>query len=127
MTDVPGGGAGLPIGYWLGGCHQAGMGGVLFAPGHPPTMWHATFPHDIRESIVSFNNPLGDITNSNLEQASILAQADVAASLYDLRELTLSTLNDNSTTISCNRKGAITSNQAAAYLCHLSSLHCQHH
>ena len=76
---------------------------------------------DIQGCIVSFDNPLGDPTNSDLEQAGILAQADVAASLYNHQELTLSTLNDNSTVISRNQKGAITSNQAAAYLCRLSS------
>ena len=77
--------------------------------------------------IVTYDNPGGDLTNSDLEQAGILAHANVAASLYDLQELTLSTLNDNSAAISRNRKGAITSNQAVAYLCHLSSLHHWHH
>ena len=65
--------------------------------------------------------------NIDLEQAGILAHADIAASPYDLRELTLSTLNNNSAAISRNRTGAITSNQVAAYLCRLSSLHRQHH
>ena len=46
------------------------MGGILFAPGHPPTLWHATFPPDIRECIVSFDNLSGNLTNSDLEQAS---------------------------------------------------------
>ena len=81
---------------------KLGMGGILFTPGHPPALWHATFPPDIQECIVLFDidNPSGDLTNSNLEQASILAQADMVASLYDLWELTLLTLNDNSATIS---------------------------
>ena len=102
---------------------KLGMGGILFTPRHPPTLWHATFPSDIQECIISFNNPVGDLTNSDLEQASILAQANVAASLYDLQELTLLTLNVNSAAISQNQKGAITSDQVAAYLCCLSSLH----
>ena len=51
----------------------------------------------------------------------------MAASLYDLRELTLATLNDSITTIAWNWKGAITSDQVAAYLCRLSSLHCRHY
>ena len=63
---------------------KLGMGGILFAPGHPPTLWHATFPSNIQECIVSFDNQVGDLTNSDLEQASILAQANVAASLYNL-------------------------------------------
>ena len=38
---------------------KLGMGGVLFAPGHPPTLWHATFPPEIQAHIVSLNNQLG--------------------------------------------------------------------
>jgi hypothetical protein len=106
---------------------KAGMGGVVFAPGHPPTLWQAAFPPDIQARIILLANRAGDITNSNLEQAGVLAQADIAASLYDLRELTLATMNDNVTTVSHNRKGAVTSDQAAAYLCQLSSLHRRHH
>ena len=63
--------------------------------------------------------------NSDLEQAGVLAQADVAASLYNLCELTLATLNNNTTAL--DWKGAITSDQVTAYLCRLSSLHCQHY
>ena len=103
------------------------MGRVLFALGHPPILWHATFSTDIQPCIVSIKNTSGDHTNSDLEQAGVLAQADMAASLYDLQELTLTTLNDNTTTITWNQKGAITSDQAAAYLCCLSSLHHWHH
>ena len=93
------------------------MGGVLFAPGKPPAMWRASFPQDIQLRIVSTTNTAGDLTNSDLEQAAILAQADMATLLFDLQELTLVTLNDNVAAISRNSKGAITSNQAAAYLC----------
>ena len=78
---------------------KPGMGSVLFAPGHPPTLWQTTFPVDIHQCIVSSDNPLGDLTNSDREQVSVLAQADMAASLYDLCELTLTTLNDNTTAI----------------------------
>ena len=106
---------------------KPGMGGVLFAPGHPLTLWYATFSLDIQLRIMSLYNPGGDLTNSDLEQAGILAQAAVAASLYNLRKLTLLTLNNNTAAISRNQKGAVTYEQAAAYLCHLSSLHRQHH
>ena len=73
------------------------------------------------------DNPSGNLMNSDLEQAGVLALADMAASLYDLHELTLATLNSNTATITWNWKCAITSDQAATYLCHLSSLHCWHH
>ena len=79
---------------------KTGMGGVIFALGQLPTLWRATFPADIQERIVTTDNMTGDLTNSDLEQAGVLAQANVAVSLYDLRERTLATLNDNTTAIS---------------------------
>jgi hypothetical protein len=106
---------------------KAGMGGVVFAPGQPPTLWQAAFLLDIQARIVSTANRAGDLTNSDLEQAGVLGQADVVASLFDLRELTLATVNDNVAAVSRNRKGAVTSDQAAAYLCRLSSLHRRHY
>ena len=87
---------------------KQGMGGVLFAPGKPPAMWHARFSEDIQQRIVSTANTAGDLTNIDLEQAGILTHADMATLLFDLWELTLATLNDNVATISRNRKGAIT-------------------
>ena len=81
---------------------QAGMGGVLFAEGKHPVMWRVTFPDDIQQCMVTIENTAGDITNSDLEQAGVLAQADVANTLYDLRDRTLTTLNDNITAISWN-------------------------
>ena len=74
---------------------KQGMGEVLFAPGKPPAMWHTCFPEDIQQRIVSTANTAGDLTNSDLEQAGVLAQADMAMLLFDLWELTLATLNDN--------------------------------
>ena len=106
---------------------RQGWGALCLPRGTPPTLWQAAFPPDIQARIVSTANRAGDITNSDLEQAGVLGQADVAASLFDLRELTLATVNDNMAAVSRNRKGAVTSDQAAAYLCRLSSLHWRHH
>ena len=78
---------------------KLGIGGALFAPSHPPTLWCATFSPEIQQHIILVKNPSGDLTNSDLEQARVLTQVDVAASLYDLCKLTLSTLNDNSAAI----------------------------
>ena len=79
---------------------KSGMGGVHFAKGKQPLLWCAPFPPDIQAHMVSTNNPNGDITNSDLEQAGILAQADVANMVYDLCDWTLATLNDNIVAIS---------------------------
>ena len=102
---------------------QVGMGGVLFAKGKHPIMWRVTFLDDIQQRMVSIKNTSGDITNSDLEQAGVLAQADVANNLYDLRDRTLATLNNNIAAISWNRTGVHTSDRAGAYLCRLTSLH----
>ena len=107
-----------------GDAAQTGMGGVLFTKGKHLIMRHATFPEDIQQCIMTTDNPGGDLTNSNLEQAGVLTQANVANNLYDLCNHALSTLNDNIAAISCNCKGALTSNHV---LCHLTSLHQQHH
>jgi len=86
------------------------MGGVLFCPRFAPILWRAPFPTAVQTRLVSFANPHGDLTNSNLEQAGVLVQADVATEQYDLRELTLATLCDNTAAVSRNRKGSITVN-----------------
>ena len=83
---------------------QVGMGGVLFAEGKHPIMWHMTFPDDIQQHMVTIKNTAGNITNSSLEQAGVLAQANVANNLYDLHDRTLATLNDNIVAISQNHK-----------------------
>ena len=103
---------------------QTGMGGgVLFAKGKHPIMWHMTFPYDIQQCMVTFENMAGDLTNSYLEQEGVLTQADIANNLYDLHDQTLTTLNDNIAAVSQNHKGALTSNHDGAYLCQLTSLH----
>jgi hypothetical protein len=104
------------------------MGGGFFADDKEQIMWHAEFPEDIQERIlVLLNDPTSELTNSNLEQAGVLAQADMANMIYDLWNWTLATFNDNMAAVSHNRKGVVTSNQAGAYLCQMSSLHCRHH
>ena len=78
------------------------MGGMLFAPGKPLAMWCARFPEEVQCCIVSTANTVGDLTNSDLEQAGVLAQANMALHLFDLWELMLTTLNDNVAAISQN-------------------------
>jgi hypothetical protein len=82
------------------GAAKAGMGGVVFAPGQPPTLWQAAFPPDIQVRIVSTTNRARDITNSDLKQGGVLGQADIVASLFNLWELMLVTVNDNVAAVS---------------------------
>ena len=38
---------------------KPGMGGVLFTPGYPPTLWRASFLPDVQARIVTYDNPGG--------------------------------------------------------------------
>ena len=105
---------------------QEGMGGVLFSANHPPLLWRARFPDDIQRNMVTWENPLGTLTNSDFEQAGVIAQHMLAAQTYQVQGRTLATLTDNTPTVSRFNKASVTSDQAAAYLCRLSSLHQRH-
>jgi len=62
-----------------------GLGGVYFATGHSPKVWQHPLPQHIVWQLVSSDNPSGDITNSDLEQAAMVVQLDNIANSYDTR------------------------------------------
>ena len=47
------------------------------------------FPESVRSQLVSFDNPKGDINNSDLELAGSLVHHAAVADTYDVRERTL--------------------------------------
>jgi hypothetical protein len=55
----------------IGACDaaKAGMGGVWFPDEGAPLLWRHPFPLAVREQIVSYDNPTGRLTNSDLELA----------------------------------------------------------
>jgi hypothetical protein len=53
---------------------------------HGPLLWRAPFDKDISADLVTFENPQGTVTNSNLELAAGLVQNDVAAHAFDICE-----------------------------------------
>ena len=104
-----------------------GIGGTLFAHGKAPILWHAPFPA-VSDQVARYDNPQGDVTNSNLEQAVLIAQGDVVAvHIYDTRNYTIATGSDNTPAIARLQRGAITSNRVPAYLCRLQCLHQRHY
>jgi len=76
---------------------------------------------------VSSNNPLGNITNSDLEQAAMAVQLDNIANSYDVWGATISNLMDNTPTLTHHFKGSSTTTGPAAYLCQISSLDQRYH
>ena len=104
---------------------KAGMGGVIFdlRRDRRPILWRSPFPADVQQRLVSWSNPAGDVTNSDLELAGVLAQHDVAAQHYDVRHATIATRNDNSSAVSWSLKGSVSRDSIAAYLLRLFALH----
>lgn len=104
-----------------------GMGGVWFTVAHEPLVWRQRFPDDIVSRLVSSSNPTGDLTNSDFELTGVVAHQDILAQEFDIREASVSTLNDNTPAVSRSFKGSVTTRDPAAYLLRLSSLHRRHY
>jgi hypothetical protein len=92
-----------------------------------PILWRAQFDADITRDLVSYQNPSGTITNSDLELAASLVQHDIAAHRFDIRERTIATGSDNTPTVAWQSKGSTTTVSAPAYLLRLQALHQRFH
>jgi hypothetical protein len=107
------------------------MGGVAFLPlsggGHQPVLWRAPFDQPTQQSLVSWTNPTGTISNSDLELAGTIAQHDVVTHALDTREKTVYTLSDNTPAAAWQSKGSTTTTGPAAYLLRLQALHQRQH
>ena len=105
-----------------------GMGGVWFMVHHCPLVWCQPFPPDIILHLVSDSNPTGNLTNSDFETTGVVAHQDILAQEHDIREASISILNDYTPAVSRATKRLVTSHDAAAYLLWISSLHqCHFH
>jgi len=100
-----------------------GMGGVWFTRDEQPIVWHEPFPDDIVCWLVSDDNPSGDLTNSDFKLTGIVAHQDILAQHFDVREASVSILNDNTPAVSRSTRGSITTRHISAYLLQISSLH----
>ncbi|CAB9504309.1 hypothetical protein SEMRO_192_G082521.1 [Seminavis robusta] len=97
----------------------AGMGGVYFDSEETPYLWRYPFPPDVQAQLVSTDNPKGNVTNSDLEQAAIFAQHVTYATRY--------TLSDNTPSVSRISKGAVTSDGPVVFLCTYACRHQREH
>ena len=93
---------------------------------HPPIVWRFPFPPSIQSRLVSWENPRGDITNSDLELAAAVAHPDVLARAVDVTEANLEMGSDNTPTVAWRTKGSSTSDGPRAYLLRLGALHQRH-
>lgn len=102
-----------------------GMGGVWIDALQklPPLLWREKFPGEVTKAVVSWTNPTGALTNSDLEQAGLVCHPDILAQQHDLRERTICVLSDNTAAISRDNRGSTSTDAASAYLCRLAALH----
>ena len=85
------------------------------------------FPDHIRQRLVSFDIPTGDISNSDLELAGTVAHHDVLRSNFDIREHTVHTFHDNTPAQFWQRKGSTTTLGPPASLLRIQSHHVPLH
>jgi hypothetical protein len=97
------------------------------ATGPAPVVWRQPFPLSIQQQLLSFANPTGTVTNSDLELAGVITHQDVLAQHFDIRESTTATICDNTPAVFWSRKESTTTLKAPAYLLRLSSLHQRFH
>ena len=106
---------------------KPGMGGVFFNASGECFVWRLPFPADVQANLVSSDNLTGDITNSDLEQAGVLAQRALMVSHGGVPYSTLETFCDNTPAVSRDRKGAVSGPGAASALCRFASDHQRQH
>jgi sugar (pentulose or hexulose) kinase len=102
---------------------KVGMGGVYFNALGQGYVWRFPFPDDVQAQLVSKANLSGRVTNSDLEQAGLLAQVSVISHHHDVAYATLANGSDNTPAVSRITKGAVTSDGLAAHLCNYACSH----
>jgi hypothetical protein len=79
-----------PVAIGLHDASGLGMGGIwLLATTNSnlqPILWRTSFPPEIVTQLVSFDNPVGTINNSELELAGMIAHQDVLVQEFNCAE-----------------------------------------
>jgi len=93
----------------------------------PALVWQSQFSDSIHQDLILATNPMGMLTNSDLELVGALVHQDILAAHKDITKTTQALLNDNQAVIHWLRCGSVTSKGAMAYLLRLQALHQHHH
>ena len=100
---------------------------VLPPASHHHIIYRMEFPPEIRNQLVTFENPDGEINNSDLELADSYLHHEAIVHNYGVRERTISSHADNTPTVYWQRKGAVTSISAPARILRLQALYQRRH
>jgi hypothetical protein len=92
-----------------------------------PIVWRMPFTPEVQKELVSFQNPNGKITNSDLELAAAIVSNDAAAQNFDVKERTILSNTDNSPTLFWMRKGSTTTTKAPSHLLRAQAMHQRFH
>jgi hypothetical protein len=108
-----------------------GLGGFWISSrfGHlpHPTAFRFPFPHAIQHQLVSTSNPLGRITNSDLEMAALIAGTATLATIAPTKHALLLCASDNTPAVSWCSKGSTSAVAPSAFfLRQLAQLSRQH-
>ena len=101
---------------------RQGMGGVFFDHEERPFVWRYCFTPHVQSKLITFRHRDGSITNSDLEQAGVIAQLGLISDTLPVRYATIDILTDNTPAVSRFRKGSVSSDSPASYLCREASL-----
>ena len=71
-----------------------------------PIVWRVRWPKEVLARVVTWENPDGDITNSDLEMAAELLGFLVLEACVPLRWEHVGVCSDNSATVACQGRGA---------------------
>jgi hypothetical protein len=95
--------------------------------GHPALiascMERLEHPPDIQHKVVSFSNPAGTLTNSDLEMAGMLVHYLVLEHLVSLRHMHVAAWCDNTPTVSWTNKLSSSRSQVAGHLTWALAMH----
>ena len=111
-------------GHYLGATDAAkpGMGGIVYGPTGEPHLWRTELPPDVKEAMLTDDNPDGIHTNSDFELAATVLHEAILGSHFDLKHRTVRTGSDNIPAVAWRNKGSASTKGSAAYLLRLASL-----
>jgi hypothetical protein len=109
------------------GAPGSGLRGAPLQGGNGPIVWQYALPASITAQLVTFENPHGTITNSDLELLANIVHKDVLAHAFDIRERTIATGTNNTPALFWQGKGSVSTTGPAAYLLRLQALHQRFH
>ena len=105
-----------------------GAGGVWLPGTKPiaPIVWRYKWPKEVKEELVTYENPRGTITNSDLEMAAELLGWLVLESMVPLRHEHVGLCLDNSSTVAWQMRGASKRSKVANRLLRILAVRMRH-